>query len=92
MYVKLLGEKLSRSCAKGGVGSSFSRGNGYVRRLGLHYISRSGLSSSGILGFKAARILACYGVRRATRRTASFLPSVLSRKMSPIWISPNWRR
>ncbi len=68
----------SRSCETGGVGNAFSRGNCYVTRLGLHYISRSGLSRSGILSFRAARILACSGLGRATRCRATFLPSVVS--------------
>ena len=54
----------------------------------LHYIWRSGLSRSGMLSFNAARIRACSGLGRATRRRASFLPSVVSRRMSPIWILP----
>src|SRR5271166_5558385 len=50
------------------------------------------LSRSGMLSFNAARILARSGLGRATRRRASFLPSVVSRSISPIWISPNWRK
>ena len=74
----------SLGCAAGGVGNSFSLGNPHGRVPGLHYISRSGLSRSGMVSFNAARILACSGLGRATRRRASFLPSVVSRRMSPI--------
>jgi len=71
-------------CATGGVGNSFSLGNPHAWGSGLHYISRSGLSRSGMFSFNAARILACSGLGRATRRRASFLPSVVSSSMSPI--------
>ena len=46
--------------------------------------SRSGVSRSGRFSFKAARILACSGVGRATRRRINWRPSVVSRRMSPI--------
>jgi hypothetical protein len=86
------GTPISRFCASCRVHNRISLGNPHVDGLSLHYISRSGVSRSGMLSFRAARILACSGLGRATRRRASFLPSVVSRRMSPIWISPNCRR
>src|SRR5271157_3818009 len=82
----------SLGCATGGANNRISQENPHVKGLGLHYIWRSGVSRSGMLSFNAARILACSGLGRATRRRASFLPSVVSRRMSPIWISPNCRK
>jgi len=83
---------LSLSCATGGVGTGISQGNPNLDGPGLHYISRSGVSRSGMFSFNAARILACSGLGRATRRRASFRPSVVSKRMSPIRTSPNCRR
>jgi hypothetical protein len=69
----------SLSCATGRVGCRISQGKPHVEGPGFHSISRSGVSRAGMLCLNAARILACSGPGRATRRRASFRPSVISR-------------
>src|SRR5262249_6600957 len=77
---------LSLGCAVGGCETLISSEIPAPEGPGLHYKTRSGLRRSGISSPSASRIRFGSPIGRATRRSVSVWPSVVSSSMSPMAI------
>src|SRR5512135_203610 len=77
---------LGLSCAVGSCETPVSAEIPTPGGPGLHYKIRSGLRRSGISSRRASKMRFCSPIGRATRRRASFWPSVVSSSMSPMAI------